>query len=169
MILATHAISGAVLAELVPNHKVAAFCVGFVSHFILDAVPHWDYKLSSLERDENDLLNTDMKMGKEFAADLLKTGADAAFGLVLGALLAYFIFRSVTPAIFFGAIGGLFPDFLQFVYMKWKHEPMVSLQKTHIKVHAREKIRGKFFGLAFQAVIVILLGAAVFFAKAFLA
>jgi hypothetical protein len=47
MILCTHAVVGAALASFVPSHPAAAFAIGFASHFVLDAIPHWDYSIKS--------------------------------------------------------------------------------------------------------------------------
>ena len=53
MTLTTHAIFGAGLASLMPEHPVAAFIAGFASHFVLDAIPHWDYAILSESVDPN--------------------------------------------------------------------------------------------------------------------
>jgi hypothetical protein len=42
MILSTHAIVGAAIASFLPSHPTIAFVLGFGSHFVLDAIPHWD-------------------------------------------------------------------------------------------------------------------------------
>ena len=47
MVLTTHAVAGATLATLVPNHPLWGFVIGFGSHFVLDSIPHWDYSLKS--------------------------------------------------------------------------------------------------------------------------
>jgi hypothetical protein len=47
MILSTHAIAGAAIASFLPSHPTAAFVLGFASHFVLDAIPHWDYPIRS--------------------------------------------------------------------------------------------------------------------------
>jgi hypothetical protein len=48
MILSTHAIVGGALASLFPSHPVVIIAAGFASHFAIDAIPHWDYKLRSI-------------------------------------------------------------------------------------------------------------------------
>lgn len=163
MILATHAISGAVLAELVPNHKVEAFALGFVSHFILDSIPHWDYNLNSKEKDSKDPLVSDMLLGKEFFRDLLKISLDALIGVAWGLGIAHFIFQNISWGIFFGIVGGLMPDFLQFVYMKWRHEPLVSLQRFHKWIHAKKEITNFVYGIFAQILIIFVLSLSVKF------
>jgi hypothetical protein len=45
MILSTHAIVGGAIASLFPSHPLLVVAAGFVSHFAIDAIPHWDYPL----------------------------------------------------------------------------------------------------------------------------
>lgn len=132
MTLTTHAIVGAALATAVPSHPVAAFALGFGSHFLLDAIPHWDYKLDSMEKDEKNPLDADMKFGKNFLFDLCKIGADCLLGFVL--VFLFFGRFGADVAVFFGALGAVTPDALQFLYFKWKHEPLKSLQKFHMDI-----------------------------------
>jgi hypothetical protein len=46
-ILSTHAIVGAAIASFLPSHPTTAFVLGFGSHFVLDAIPHWDCPIRS--------------------------------------------------------------------------------------------------------------------------
>src|SRR5437016_159257 len=48
LILSTHAVVGAAVATLMPDHPGLAFLSGVVSHFAIDAIPHWDYPLRSI-------------------------------------------------------------------------------------------------------------------------
>ena len=43
--LMTHAIVGAAIVGLVPAHPLLGLSLAFASHFILDALPHWDYPI----------------------------------------------------------------------------------------------------------------------------
>ena len=51
MTLTTHAIVGATVATLTPN-PILGFVLGFGSHYVLDALPHWSYPIHSLEKDK---------------------------------------------------------------------------------------------------------------------
>src|SRR5260370_42631939 len=51
MILSTPAIVGAAIASFLPSHPTTAFVLGFASHFVLDAIPHWDYPIRSAAAD----------------------------------------------------------------------------------------------------------------------
>ena len=88
MTLTTHAIIGAAIAASMPNYPVVGFVLAFASHFVLDAIPHWDYKLSSQKTDGKDRMNDDMIINKDFFIDLSKIGLD----MLCGVLLALFFF-----------------------------------------------------------------------------
>jgi hypothetical protein len=141
MILANHAIAGAALASLMPNQPLVGFTVGFLSHFVLDAIPHWDYDLSSAEKDENNPVNDDIIVNKKFIFDiLLKVGPDIAAGFLISCLVFCLYLKISIIAVLCGAVGGIAPDILHFAYMKWRHEPLKSLLKFHLWIHA-EKIK----------------------------
>jgi len=157
MTLATHALVGASLAQLFPEHPVVGFCVGFASHFFLDAIPHWDYKLASSRQDIERPLESDIVVGRDFYFDLLKIGTDALLGLVL----AFVFFPEFTfPAVLLtiaGAFGGILPDALQFAYFKLRVEPLVSLQRFHKYMHAKLHLRAyPLPGATLQAIFAII-------------
>ena len=143
MILATHAIAGAALAAIMPDRPILAFTAGVASHFLLDAIPHWDYELRSKQEDKNNPLNNDMIIGRDFWLDLIKLGADTFLGLGLGWLFfqSFFLDHGALGFLTFvaGAIGGLLPDALQFAYFKLRPPAggwLTTLQRFHYWIHA---------------------------------
>ena len=149
MILATHAIAGAILANQLPDYPIIGFLIAFGSHFVLDAIPHWDYPILSLQRDSGSELDNKMEKGRNFYLDILRTGADFAFGI---AVALYILGNWNFPLpVLAGAIGGVLPDALQLAYWKIRTEPLISLQRFHIFIHARGKIGKALPGLIFQA------------------
>jgi len=140
MVLSTHAFVGAAVANLFPNHPLIAFAGGFVSHFILDAIPHWHYSVRTLTHDSTDPMNGDMLINKHFPLDLVKIAADG----LLGVGLAVLAFGVTTPYVFsatlVGAFAGMLPDALQFLYFKWRHEPLVTLQRFHLWIHSKRDL-----------------------------
>ena len=155
MILTTHASVGAALATIMPNNPVLGFVIGFGSHFILYSIPHWDYKLRSSRRNKQKPLTNDIIIGKDFYKDLVKIGLDATLGLVLSLFFLGFLQQQLILMILCGAIGGMTPDFLQFVYFKWRHEPLISLQKFHIWMHAKTGLNEKpLLGILSQVAII---------------
>ncbi len=156
MTLTTHAIVGAAVASVVPQYPVAAFILAFLSHFAIDAIPHWHYPVSSVHIDQNDFRNSDMPINKDSLFDLVKIGCDA----LLGVLLSLFLFQSFRQpfqlSILIGAFGGIIPDALQFVYWKFRHEPLTTLQRFHMWIHADTDLdRRTVLGISLQTVLII--------------
>ncbi len=139
MTLTTHAIVGAAAARIFSFNPILAFVAAFSSHFLIDAIPHWDYVAKSGRQDPENPMNNDMVIGRDFWFDLVRIGFDATLGVFLS--LVIFVPTSIYlfGIIFFGACLGILPDPLQFVYWKFRREPMVSLQRFHIWIHTAYK------------------------------
>lgn len=157
MTLATHAVVGAAAASLTPGRPVLGFCLGFASHFLIDAIPHWHYPLPSVTKDDNNQLNNDVLVfDKNFPLDLLKMGADTLLGIALALVFFQAQYPYIFSVAFIGAIAGVLPDALQFVYTKWRHEPMISLQRFHLWIHAKRDLDDQTArGLSYQILIII--------------
>lgn len=161
MTLTTHAVVGAAVASLIPQHPVLGFCAGFASHFIIDAIPHWDYPIASSSIDP--LQGTVMKYDGAFFLDVLRIGADALFGVLLS--VRVFATTVLLPIVVLGAVAGILPDPLQFVYTRFRHEPLLSLQRFHEWIHTRDHLENtKILGIISQVLfIVAVIGATKFF------
>ncbi len=156
MVLSTHACFGAMMAALVPSNPVLGFCLGFASHFALDTVPHWDYKLQSMHKDLNNPLNNDMHWQNGVMVDIAKIGLDFSLGLALPLLVLGKFLGLPTLPILLGALGGMAPDFLQFVYFKFKNSPLKYLQRFHQFVHAKKRLNGQYIlGPLLQIIFII--------------
>lgn len=124
MTLAVHIIVGGAVAQLTP-HPALGFLMGFASHFLLDALPHWDYHLNFLHNGK----------GSFSFRDLVKLGIDSGLGLAaLLLLISYFDAFNLWLA-FAGATGGLFPDFLQLIYLKFHWRFLHYFQAFHDSMH----------------------------------
>lgn len=159
MTLTTHALVGASTAVLFPEKPVAAFVAGFLSHLAIDSLPHWDYKLHSLERDPADLLSTDMKFGDKFLVDLRNTASDSILGVSLSVLIfSVFVFQAPLFTVLVAACAGILPDFLQFVYFKTRSKLLEPLQKFHIWLQKGRSLKvSAAVGLPLQALLVLLI------------
>ena len=157
MTLTAHAIVGASVASLMPSHPVLGFATGFASHFLLDAIPHWDYRLASVKEDSSNPMNNDIFFNINFIFDLFKMSLDAILGIFIALFLFGFSNLNPASAIFWGAIGALAPDALQFVYLKWKHEPIVSIHQFHIlRVHSKKSFNDSpILGIFLQIVVIV--------------
>ncbi len=153
MTLTTHALVGAAAAELFPAHPVLAFTAGFLSHFLLDAIPHQDYKLESYVKDPTparDVRKLDMIIGPAFWRDLRNITLD----FMLGVALVMMLFGRRLALL--GAAGGVLPDALQFLFFKWKHEPLLALEKFHVRIQEhRWPVHSFYLSIVMQAVLVI--------------
>jgi hypothetical protein len=167
MTLTTHALVGAAVAEFVPQHPILGFFLGFASHLAIDSLPHWDYKLLSLERTEGKPLENDMRIGKPFVLDLMRVGLDFWFGFIASIFLFLFLFPSASVWVAAaGAIGGIVPDPLQFVYWKTRSKILLPLQEFHVWVQKGKSLHiAAWKGLSLQAVLVASVVALVYFAR----
>jgi hypothetical protein len=161
MVLATHAIVGGALAVVAKADPVLAFSIGFLSHFLLDSIPHWDYPIrSSTKRVAADPMEGDFVIGRNFYFDLLSVGFDAFVGLLVVTIFfipLLSIQEFLYTASLWGAIGAMFPDFLQFIYYKLRLEPFKSLQRFHLFIHAKTRMDKKHIvGPTLQILIVVL-------------
>lgn len=157
MVLCTHAFVGGVLAASVGADPASALAIGAISHFVLDAIPHWDYFgfLRSAKPDRENFLNTDMEVGRHFFRDLLILGGDVLVGVIFLSLIVLGK-EHLWLAASLGALGGLLPDAMHFVYFKIRKEPFRSLERFHHFIHADESDFKMKKGLTLQLFIVII-------------
>ncbi|OJI09182.1 MAG: hypothetical protein COV08_02005 [Candidatus Vogelbacteria bacterium CG10_big_fil_rev_8_21_14_0_10_49_38] len=155
MVLTSHAVFGAALAVAGRLHPVGAFVAGFGSHFLLDALPHWEYELRSFRRDRVNPLNNDLVLDRAFLNDLAKIGLDAGLGLALVWFFFVFGAGSSPGSVLAGALGGILPDGLSFVYMKTRSRSILVLQKFHILIHTEKIITNPVAGLPWQALLLV--------------
>lgn len=167
MILSVHATFGAAVASLIPTHPVTGFALGFISHFILDAIPHRDYDLVSVDHDpDGKSQGIDVIVNKfKLIRDVLLASADGLVGLSLAFLL---FFDPIYPWIFlFGALGALAPDIIVFLFLLLKHRSLQKFFDFHayfdspINKKLKQKI-GQIAGVFLQFITVIILLAVVF-------
>jgi len=152
MTLTTHAITGAAIASFFPEHPMLAFSLGFGSHFLLDAIPHADYKI--LSSSINPKVGSKINLDKLFFLDILRIGSDGILGIFLSLIL--YSYPETIWVIILGATGAMLPDPLQFVYTRFRHEPLVSLQRFHQYIHTNIRFRRHYiFGWISQIVFVV--------------
>jgi hypothetical protein len=131
MTLATHTVVATAIASVLPGHPVIATVAAFSSHFLLDSLPHWDYRLVSQQRDFDNPMNLDFAIDRRFLHDLRHIFCDILIGVGLSVVMLLFFHSPILPALLIGVVGGVLPDALQVVYSKFRHEPLVSLQRFH--------------------------------------
>jgi hypothetical protein len=136
MILSTHAIVGAAVASLMPDHPALGFASGMATHFVIDAIPHWDYPLRAISVKPN--TGSAVRMNWCLCRDLGLILTDACVGLAI-ALWLY-----ATPAaeisVLLGALGAMLPDPLQLAHRLYPREPLRTLQRFHVWMHTSQKL-----------------------------
>ncbi|MES2006504.1 MAG: hypothetical protein V4436_00180 [Patescibacteria group bacterium] len=157
MTLTTHAIVGAAAASLFPNQPLLAFAAGFASHFAIDALPHWDYRILSKVQKEDRLTDEFATTGPLFLLDLLRIGSDALLGLVLAVwIFSFWLFDLPVWFVALGACAGILPDPLQFVYYKFHITLLRPLQRFHIWIQKGRSIYPHMAaGIFYQLIMVV--------------
>jgi hypothetical protein len=157
MTLTTHAVIGATVASLFPEQPWLAITVAFASHFLLDALPHWDYSVQCLKKDVNDPTHEEFVVNPLSLIDLLKISIDFTCGIILALMLL-----PVSPIsigvwlILVGALMGMLPDFLQFIYFKFKPRWVKPFQRLHDFAHTRIRIKYQpVIGITSQVLLVL--------------
>jgi hypothetical protein len=152
MILSTHAVVGAALASFVPSHPAAAFALGFASHFVLDAIPHWDYPIRSAS--VNPKICAPITFDRALLRDAVVIGSDGLLG-VLAALL-FFASSDGMWSILLGALGAMLPDPLHTINAHFPHEPLQTLQRFHRWIHTDKRMTSmSFWAVGSQIALVI--------------
>ncbi|MGY4622388.1 hypothetical protein [Bradyrhizobium sp. USDA 4486] len=156
MILSTHAIVGGAIASLIPSHPVLAALAGFASHFAIDAIPHWDYPLRSINlgRGAN---NRRLSLCKATVIDFAIIGIDACAGF--GFALWMFAAEGSILTIAIGAFTAMLPDALQFIHTLYPRGLVHAIQRFHWWIHSKRALTGVFgigSQVAFAATIALL-------------
>ena len=119
------------------SHPTTAFVLGFASHFVLDAIPHWDYAIRSAAVDPK--IGAPMTFDRALLRDAVVIGSDGLVG-ILGALLLFASSEGLW-SILLGAFGAMLPDPLHTIHAHFPHEPLRSLQRFHRWIHTDKRIK----------------------------
>lgn len=166
MILTAHILIGAAISAKFKDPLVI-FLLGLCSHFVLDAIPHWEYPLTykgHIDFDKKNLKNElrRLKKQKTRIVYFYRIATDLPFGI----LLAYFsiLFFTLTPPNLFlfaiGVFGALLPDGISLLYFNFDFPFLEKFQIFHFKVHHDEKINlfwGSIVNILLYIVFILLL------------
>lgn len=156
MTLTTHIVIAAAAAKpLVSINPLLAFIAAVASHYLSDAIPHWDYSLSAAPSKEEETKLWARNPSLLFH-DLWRVGLDLMVGTAIGALA--FTPRSLEDAIplTIAITGGILPDILQGVYFTGKASFLKPLHTFHDRIHSKIGL-GPYplLGLPLQLLIVL--------------
>jgi hypothetical protein len=141
MILSTHAVAGGAVASLLSSHPAAAAIAGFASHFVLDAIPHWDYPLRSISLGKG-ANNRRLSFSSATLTDFAIIGIDACAGF--GLTLWMFATQGSIRTIAIGAFAAMLPDALQFLHTLYPRGLLHALQRFHWRIHSKLALKGVF-------------------------
>ncbi len=158
MTLATHVIiAGALTRPLAHIHPAASFAAALASHYLSDAIPHWDYALEGINSS-----NPPNKRLVSLATLLRRDMPRILFDLFLGAAILFLMTAPHTRENIIRFIlvtaGGVLPDTMQGIYYVLKHFGyagwLAPIQRFHDRMHTKIKL-GAYprFGVPFQLII----------------
>lgn len=154
MTLTTHSIIAAAVTKPISHlHPLITLAVAIATHYLSDAIPHWDYPLKSIEHTED---KENRHWGTNRKA-IIKDISSMTFDGLLGAAIVIIVVRPVTREqwfwVFAAVVGGCLPDFLQGLYM-FKISFLRAHQRLHDFFHTNIRL-GPYplIGIPFQTVI----------------
>jgi hypothetical protein len=153
--LTTHGVVGGAIVSLIPTHPVLGLCLAFASHYLLDGIPHWDYRIRSAAL----VSVAPMKYDTALLTDAITISADAVLGVALALLL--FAIRGSIALVACGALAAILPDVLQFAYTRFPNEPLGSLQTFHRWAHKSKGIKQPILGIVSQVILLVVIVVAV--------
>ncbi len=140
MLETPHVALGVAIAVAIPNPLIS-IPLAFVSHFMLDIVPHW-----------NPHINTEMKKyGKLTNPTFFIIGVDLTLALILTIVVA-----KSNPYIYLASFMSILPDIAEGPYFLfgWRNKYLDKILKFQVSIQAKANM---FWGLLTQ--ILIILGA----------
>lgn len=146
MTAASHALSAGIILKTIPDPAIA-FPLAFVSHFLLDLVPHWD-----IITDQNHNGSSQTLVNQKNHSNLVSF---AAFDVLAGWGLTFWLFKDLNPLLLFITILiAQLPDWLEMPYFFWglNFRPSILVKKIQRRVHSRLSLP---WGLVTQLAILI--------------
>ena len=152
MILASHIIISGLLGATTQNYFLAAV-FGFVSHYIIDAIPHWDSYLSPEFKIRAEIKDGSFIKEKFFWKEISKIAIDILIGLILLFIFLQNLNFVSIIAVFISVFFSVLPDALQFLYWITKWQSLKWNIDLHDFIHnaIHKKIEQGFWpGMAIQ-------------------
>ena len=167
MILSSHVVIAAAAVApflthpLTPSKAAAILGIAVLSHYAVDVIPHWDYKLSSVVKisDEDGPGNREFSPRRRlFLEDLGKAALDGSLGVTAAFLMLNLSFAWQDLALLLWiAFSAVLPDVASMFYIIFPHAPFSWFHKAHI-VHTKYRWkRSPVLGVLSQVVTVVLI------------
>lgn len=155
MTLATHIIIAAAATKPIASaHPLLIFAVAIITHYLSDAIPHWDYSLSSIDSEIRHEKRKWKLDDSTFLRDIRNIAFDGLMGTLLVALITSPSSTNEFLWLFLAASGAVLPDFLQGVYYTRRADFLRIIHHFHGFMHSKISL-GPYplIGIPFQAVI----------------
>ncbi len=137
MIITPHMLVGAAFGAH-SSHLWSAFILGFFSHYLVDALPHWDYL---------------KKVKINNPSHLRKIGLDFILG---GLLILFLTWSSPQKFLILVALGAsILPDCLETLYSNFNIRWLRTLSLIHHKIHFQKRLCF-WSGLPFMLIVSLL-------------
>lgn len=142
MILFSHAIAGAAAANLFPDNPAAGLAAAFLSHYLIDTIPHRDYEIEHF-------FDEDPKTAKKAFRNMtakFKFFASVTLDAVLGVFLSLVLFVRDERSLYLTIMGiaiAFLPDLFQFLFHKFKKQPWIFFQYIHDAFHHPDKMKNR--------------------------
>ena len=136
MTLTTHAIVGASIASLFPEHPILAFGLAFASHYVSDMIPHTELFPEHFIIEKSDTNATESAAKKlklafhdaRSSLGFLLIGVDFVAAIIL-CLLIFVRNEQSLLIVAIGFLGGVLPDFLQFCLLQVQKNAVDNFSK----------------------------------------
>lgn len=145
MLATSHALTAGVILKTVPDLRIS-LPLAFLSHFVLDLTPHWDFTTDRNGHGASTLVGEKDRFKLAFLA-----GGD----VLVGVGLTFWLFSSLPPtSLFLTIIFAQLPDWLEMPYYFWglNFAPSIWIKKLQRRVHSRLSLP---WGLLTQLLIII--------------
>ncbi len=141
MTLSVHTLVGTATALALRNNPPAAVTAAFLSHYVIDAFPHWHYKILSKRIDSSSPFGKKLDFGTSFLKDIFRTGIDFSIGLIVSLFISEIFFPGNLRLVFFASVAGALPDAIQVLYYRFKNfKPFYWLQWLHEGIHSEKRL-----------------------------
>ncbi|MFY9463016.1 MAG: hypothetical protein WAP52_02415 [Candidatus Sungiibacteriota bacterium] len=157
MTLAVHALIGAATAHQLGLHNpLSLFLAGAATHYLSDAIPHWDWRLFSFSSEEKSETRRWKFASAIFARDIAYVVLDGVLGIAAVLLIAQPSSVETAALLLLAALGGMTPDLLQGIYFTGYAPYLMPLQRFHDFCHTKIKL-GPYpaIGIPFQILIAL--------------
>jgi hypothetical protein len=152
MIITTHAVVGATVTNFLKFNPPLALGAALASHFLLDAIPHYDYQLVSLTKNK---ISRSFKLDHHlWLKDIKKLGLD----ILLTFTLVYFFWPPSTSGylVYLGIGLAILPDglhFLSYLINSWLTN---IITRFHQFTHTSWRLVNPIWGLFWQSLIILI-------------